>query len=426
MNGTTAYILSKKYTNNTVMGLGALKGAPCQVDSVVRNGEVTTVTLKWLDAEGGEHLTSFDVNDGITKYPTRMITETLVASNWANKLQTLNIDGIKETDNGIIGLLNTATQEEVDAASEAIISIKAVSEDQITFECENVPDIDINIGILVLNDGTMEEGGGSGKLKEDLTASITVGGIPTGTTYSKGTKIEDILVNLLNPVLFPTLTAPSATLAGTGNKLLKSGSTINVTLTATLNRGSINPAYGTSGYRAGEASEYSLNGGTAQTSNKWTQTVSASNNSFQAVINYNAGEQPLDSVGNDYSNPLPAGSVTTNTVKYDFVDPIWANTASILAIDELALVGKSTKQKDFVFPDQTVANPEVFDIPASWNVTAVEVKNDLSGVFEDALDQFDVTDITHDDTAGNAVDYKRYTFALGFDTGERTVRVKWN
>jgi hypothetical protein len=89
-------------------------------------------------------------------------------------------------------------------------------------------------------------------------------------------------------------------------------------------------------------------------------------------------------------------------------------------------VAKSTKQKDLVFPGQTVANPEVFDIPASWNVTAVEVKNDLSGAFEDALDQFDITDVTHDDAAGNAVDYKRYTFALGFDTGERTVRVKWN
>lgn len=420
------YALLKKYVKNSLVGIGALKGAPCEVESVVRDGETTTITLKWIDTDGGEHLTSFDVNDGATKYPTRMIKETLLASDWNNGLQTLTIDDIKETDNGIIGLLNDATQEEVTAASEAIISIHSVTDDHITFECETTPTIDINIGILVLNDGTMEEGGGSGKLKEDLTASITVGGIPTGTTYTKGTKIEDILVNLLNPVLFPTLTAPSGSLAGTGNKLLKSGSTISVTLTATLNRGSINPAYGTSGYRAGEASGYSLNGGTAQTSNKWTQTVSASNNSFQAVINYNAGEQPLDSVGNDYSNPLPAGSVTTNTVKYDFVDPIWANTASILAIDELALVAKSTKQKDLVFPDQTVANPEVFDIPASWNVTAVEVKNDLSGAFEDALDQFDVTDVTHDDAAGNAVDYKRYTFALGFDTGERTVRVKWN
>lgn len=425
MNGTTAYILSRKYTNDTVIGLGALKGAPCEVDSVVRDGETTTVTLKWIDDNGNEHLTSFDINDGKTKYPTRMIKETLLASNWDNKLQTLFIDDVKETDNGVVGLLNDATQEEVDAASEAIIAIKTVEENKITFECEKVPNVDINIGILILNDGTFEEGG-SGKLKEDLTSSIAVGGIPVGTTYAKGTKIEDILVNLLNPVLFPTLTAPSGSLAGTGNKLLKSGSTINVTLTATLNRGSINPAYGTQGYRAGEASGYSLNGGTAQASNKWTQTVSASNNSFQAVINYNAGEQPLDSVGNDYSNPLPAGSVTTNTVKYDFVDPIWANTASILAVDELALVAKSTKQKDLLFPDQTVANPEVFDIPTSWNVTAVEVKNDLSGAFEDALDQFDITDVTHDDAAGNAVDYKRYTFALGFDTGERTVRVKWN
>ena len=105
---------------------------------------------------------------------------------------------------------------------------------------------------------------------------------------------------------------------------------------------------------------------------------------------------------------------------------MWANTANIATVAKLSLVSKSAKQRDMQFPAQTVANPEVFDIPASWTVTAVQVKNDLSGQYEDASDQFTVTDTTHNDAAGNSVNYKRYTFNKGFDTGARTVRVKWS
>ena len=105
---------------------------------------------------------------------------------------------------------------------------------------------------------------------------------------------------------------------------------------------------------------------------------------------------------------------------------MWANVANISTIAKQSLVSKSAKQKDFAFPAQTVANPEVFDVPASWTVTAVQVKNDLSGAYEDALSQFTVTDVTHDDAAGNSVAYKRYTFSLGYDTGARSVRLKWS
>ena len=269
-------------------------------------------------------------------------------------------------------------------------------------------------------------GGGSAELSADLTAAIEVGGIEAGTEYEEGTPLETLLRDMLEPTLYPTLTAPSATLAGTGNKLLEAGATLAVTITATFSRGSISPAYGTSGYRSGVASGYTLNGGTSQAGNTWSETVSASNKTFQASVAYEAGEQPKDSKGNNYQSPLPAGSVNTNTVSYDFVDAMWANTANISTIAKLSLVAKSTKQRDMVFPAQTVANPEVFDIPASWTVTAVQVKNDLSGQYEDASDQFTVTDVNHDNAGGVSTAYKRYTFNMGMATGSRTVRVKWN
>lgn len=269
-------------------------------------------------------------------------------------------------------------------------------------------------------------GGGGGSLTESITVAVDVGGISAGTTYEVGTPIEDIISDLLSPTLYPSFTAPSASLSGSGSKLLETGATLAVTLTATFNRGTINPAYGTSGYRAGAATGYTLNSGTEQEENTWSETVTASNRQFSASVAYAQGEQPKDSNGGNYDSPLPAGSVNTPQLKYEFVDAMWANTSNIATVAKLSLISKSTKQRDMVFPAQTVANPEVFDIPASWTVTAVQVKNDLSGQYEDASAQFTVSNVTHNDAAGNSVNYKRYTFNMGFDTGSRTVRVKWS
>jgi len=289
--------------------------------------------------------------------------------------------------------------------------------------------------IYVLNDldftdsnswSEVGSGGGSGALANALTAAVDVGGIEAGDTFAAGTSFETLWNSLLNPTLYPAFTNPSVSLAGSGNKLLETGATLAVTLTATFNRGTINPAYGTSGYRSGAVTGYVLNGGTSQVENTWSETVTANNKTFKVVASYAAGEQPKDSKGNNYSTPLAAGSVESGNVTYDFVDAMWANTSAIGTISKLSLVAKSAKQRDMQFPAQTVANPEVFDMPASWAVTAVQVKNDLSGQYEDAADQFTVTDTTHNDAAGNSVAYKRYTFNKGFDTGARTVRVKWS
>lgn len=287
--------------------------------------------------------------------------------------------------------------------------------------------------MLIGSDPTVEAnweelggGGGSSELTADLPVTETVGGVTSGTTYLQGTPLEDIFKDMLNPVKYPSFTAPSASIAATGAKLLEVGGTLATTMTITFSRGAIAPAYGTSGFRSGEATGYSLNGGTAQSENTFSVTVTEAQKTYQGTVNYAAGEQPKDSTGADYSTPLPAGSVNSNTITYEFVNALWANTASIGTVAKLSLVSKSAKQRDMVFPAQTVANPEVFDVPASWTVTAVQVKNDLSGAYEDALSQFTVTDVNHDDAGGTSTPYKRYTFSVGIATGQRTVRVKWN
>lgn len=65
MDGIVAYILSKKFTKDTVIGMGAIKGAACQVQSINKVGKTTTITLKWEDNVGTSHTQSFDVEDGL-------------------------------------------------------------------------------------------------------------------------------------------------------------------------------------------------------------------------------------------------------------------------------------------------------------------------------------------------------------------------
>lgn len=369
MNGTQSYVLSKAYTNNSIKGIsGVLAGKNCTIKSITTSpdGKTNTVTFQWTADDGTVKTSQMIVKNGTETEIERYLDEGV-------KIATITIDGV-QTD------------------------------------------------IYAPEGGA----GGDAVLTNPLTTTKQVGGVNVGTTYQANTKLEKIIRDILAPVLYPSFTAPSVSLSGSGAKLLETGATLAVTLTATFNRGAINPAYGTSGYRAGAATGYALNGGTSQAGNTFNQTVSASNKSFTVTASYAAGEQPKDSNGDNYSSPLPAGSVTSAAVTYDFVDALWANTAAIGTIAKLALVAKSTKQKDFVFPAQTVANPEVFDVPASWTVTAVQVKNDLSGAYEDAADQFTVTNTTHNDAAGNSVNYKRYTCNLGYDTGSRTVRLKWS
>lgn len=360
-------VLANKYTADTAEQFGALKGANCKIQTITPSddGTYNTVTFEWKNDEGVTQTSSMIVKNGSLAEVTAILDHGV-------KIAEIEIDG--ET----------------------------------------------------INIYAPEATGAEAKLESALNVTKTVGGIPVGKTYSKDTLLETILRDMLNPVDYPILIAPSATLTATGAKILEKGDTLNTTMTVTFNRGSISPAYGTSGFRSGEAIGYSLNGGTAQGTNTFNVTVDETITSYSAEVTYDAGEQPKDSIGENYSSPLPAGSITSNSVSYEFVDAMWANLANITTIAKLSLISKTAKQRDLNFPAQTVANKETFDIPASWTVTEVQVKNDLSGVWENANSQFTITNVEHDDAAGNSVAYKRYTCNLNYDLGARSIRVKWN
>lgn len=62
------YALSKKYTDETAIQFGGLKGAPCKVKSVIKENGQNIITLEWKNDEGETRETKVYVDDGTPIY----------------------------------------------------------------------------------------------------------------------------------------------------------------------------------------------------------------------------------------------------------------------------------------------------------------------------------------------------------------------
>lgn len=64
MNGITAYALSQSYTDSSIAGAGAIKGAPCTIDSITDIEGGHRITFKWELDDGTVQTESMDVMNG--------------------------------------------------------------------------------------------------------------------------------------------------------------------------------------------------------------------------------------------------------------------------------------------------------------------------------------------------------------------------
>ena len=266
--------------------------------------------------------------------------------------------------------------------------------------------------------------GVNGSLLSPLDVTKTTGGIEEGTEYATGTLYDKMWRDMLNPTENPSLKDPSAVLSVQGDTLIESGSVIDKVFTVEFNQGEITPANGTSGKRSGVATSYSLNDST-QATNTFVKTVTPLNKTFQATVAYTEGEQPKNNKGEDYSTPLPSGEVQSNTINFEFVDAFWSNEDDCINIIKCPLISKFEFEKVFSFNGQTETNPEVFDVPANWEIFTIEVLNEFSNKYEDCSHEFEVTDVKHSDGGGNEVDYNRYSNIKGYTTGPRKIKITW-
>lgn len=64
MKAEEALSVAKTYVNETVIGMGALKGAPCTIKSQTKSGRLTTTVFEWTDKDGNKHENTMLVYDG--------------------------------------------------------------------------------------------------------------------------------------------------------------------------------------------------------------------------------------------------------------------------------------------------------------------------------------------------------------------------
>lgn len=59
-----AYALARKYTDDSIEGIGSVKGAPCTIKSITKDDGVSDVEFEWTGSSGTKMTQHMYVNDG--------------------------------------------------------------------------------------------------------------------------------------------------------------------------------------------------------------------------------------------------------------------------------------------------------------------------------------------------------------------------
>lgn len=135
---------------------------------VLLNGEIIFVTdsnsngVKAKVGDGSSNYSALPFLIGASEANgTTAATATLYVNNWdtSTNTQTITINGLGADTNGIIGLAQGASQEQISAAMSANIYVSGQSENTLMVTANNsLPEIDLPILVVMLP----TEGGGSG------------------------------------------------------------------------------------------------------------------------------------------------------------------------------------------------------------------------------------------------------------------------
>lgn len=279
--------------------------------------------------------------------------------------------------------------------------------------------------------------GSDGKLASDKLP--TMAAAPEGTVFHpvgaltdasllEGKTADEILFMMLYGAVNPKLTNPSLKIKLNEDiSVLIAGRECSLSGVLTFNRGSINPAYGTSGYRAGEATSYIVND-VAQGSPQFTLSFIPviGDNVITAKVTYAKGEQPFNSIGQPYGSPLAAGTITVR-LTLNGVAPLYSATGDPMEFipfeDEVGSgyqitaameTEESGKQSFAVSSAVTVIGIKQFNVLSQqWEW--------LNGSAENSLMYFDTT-LIPGDSLGESENYVLYV-NNDLATGERELRI---
>lgn len=265
-------------------------------------------------------------------------------------------------------------------------------------------------------------GSGGGSILQDIVATKTVGGVTEGTRIPAGTSYEDLFKWILAPARTPTLTNPSAALTANASKLLLGydESFGSVVFDLSFNRGSIQPAYGTNGYRSGEATSYKVDGKDGQrvTIDMDAKLPGAGTVTITGSVAYAAGEQPKDSSGNNYASPLSAGSVNSNGITFEKKYYIYTTQSGSLARMPIEQYNASPLDFSQKHGDGVTTPKSAVALPS--RATGIFVWNELTEKWQEDSREFDETTQVID-----GITYYVYTDNRPYTAGNRRLKFTW-
>lgn len=199
-------------------------------------------------------------------------------------------------------------------------------------------------------------GGSDAELTSDLTVSNPIGEWEMDEVIAEGTTLETVIRGMLSQTYYPTYTAPSASINYSATLLVKTGTAIPATAATVLfNAGAITLEGVKQADRAGAATGYTLStSGAATDFNETNATgnfnvtaltrATKGNIVMTATVNYAEGPQPLDSNGDPYETPLPAGSVTASKT-IEFINPFYWGVSSGMSVTSVAGLTEDVSKK---------------------------------------------------------------------------------
>lgn len=274
-------------------------------------------------------------------------------------------------------------------------------------------------------------------LSDDIATVNVLGGIPAGTTVAqlKNKTFSQLFDELIFPTVNPTFEVPTASLSlkstSTTPTIQEVGTTgASVPVAASFNTGYNPGAIKIAGVKKQDRGG-ALNSGSSfiyinntPTNKTFPIEIPEGAITYKYRAVYKQGPQPLDSKGNNYQTPLPAGIVDSTAVTIFGVYPYFTNKDNNVAFAKLALTIYNTLS--VVKFKAEGPNKHTFKLPAKYTLTKVELLNTLSGKYENyGTDKFTKT-TENIEVQGKQVEYAVYTRNDAGFNGESTFNITFS
>lgn len=231
-----SYILSRKYTEDTAIGLGAVRGKPCNIQSITPTDDGNRVTFRWTGDDGtvqtsamlvkngidGESIVSIEI-DANNRLKCTLTDGTVIVTNPLD----LSAEKIDYTNAEVSGVSNV--QQALDKLFEGGGSSEEQIKDWVSGETYEIGDYvyydgklyrcttensDVDFSGINWKNLSGSEGGDATEMETTELTSSALGGVPEGEDLNGMTAIE-ILTMMLYPYIKPTISATGTPNGGT-------------------------------------------------------------------------------------------------------------------------------------------------------------------------------------------------------------------